>query len=282
MSDRGDGVNEAGQPPGQAEVSRASVARMYDYFLGGEANTAPDRAAAEALNSVWPGMPHFIRANRAFLGRAVRHLAEAGIDQFLDLGSGLPTMGNVHEVVHAINPDARVAYTDADPVAVSWGKELLAGMANVTMSRGDIRKPSSVLTSPEVAELLDFTRPLAVLAVSTLPYVDDDAEVAAVVNAYRDACQPGSYIVVSHSSPATVTPSQLDRGYSVMRDKFSPVRWREPERIRALLDGYTLLDPGLVLIPSWRPDLDSHGGCDPAVANTYGGVGYLASASYVL
>lgn len=266
----------------RANAAQANAARMYDYFLGGQANFAPDREAAAALSDAWPHIQMFIRANRAFLGRTVRYLAARGIDQFLDLGSGIPTADNVHEVVHRINPNARVAYTDVDPVTVAHGQALLGRMPNVTINRSDIRQPSSVLTTAGVARFIDFTRPLAVIAVSTLPYIGDDEEVAAVVNAYRDACPPGSYLVISHSSPSSVTAEQFDRGHSVMRTKLAPVRWRTPEQIRSLLDGYSLVDPGLVLIPTWRPHLLDPGVPDPATANTYGAVGYLASASYSL
>lgn len=267
---------------GEAGTGRPNSARMYDYFLGGQLHSAQDRKAAADLSAVWPHMPAFVRANRRFLGRAVRFIAEQGIDQFLDLGSGLPTAANVHEVARQVNPDARVAYTDVDPRTVGHGRNLLAGVPNVSFSASDIRRPSSVLTAPGVTETLDFTRPLAVTAVATLPYIADDEEVVAVVNAYRDACPSGSYLVVSHSSPSTVTKEQLRHAYSIMRRELAPVRWRAPEQIEALLRGYSLVDPGMVLIPDWRPDADDAADHDPAAANTYGAVGYLASASYSL
>ncbi|GAB3297714.1 SAM-dependent methyltransferase [Parasphingorhabdus pacifica] len=264
-------------------ADRPNSARMYDHYLGGRLNFAPDRRAAAELDAVWPHMPTFIRANRAFLRRAVRFLSEQGVDQFLDLGSGIPTEGNVHEVAHGINPEARVAYTDVDPTTVEYAHDLLAGASNVSISTSDIRRPSSVLTAPGVSGLLDFTRPLAVLAVAILPCIADDEEVGAVVNAYRDACPSGSYIVVAHSSPSTVTPEQFHRAHSIMRRELAPVRWRTPEQIAGLLHGYSLVDPGMVLVPEWRPGAEGGAGAiDPTAANTYGAVGYLASASYSL
>lgn len=261
----------------RVDVDRPNAARMYDYFLDGNTNLAVDRAAAEETLKVSPWARSYARANRAFLGRAVRYLTRQGIDQFLDLGSGIPTVGNVHEVAHQQNPAARVAYVDIEPVAVAHARRLLADFDNVSITQADIRDPAAVLAEPGVAELLDFTRPVAVLAVAILPFITDDEEAAEVVAGYRDACVPGSHLAISHISPLNISDEQLAHAYEVMARTPTPVKWRTEGEILPLLAGYTLVEPGLVWTPKWRPD---PGGLpawlpDPAEANAYAAVGVL-------
>ncbi|HJP79088.1 MAG TPA: SAM-dependent methyltransferase [Pseudonocardiaceae bacterium] len=261
----------------RVDVDRPNAARMYDYFLDGNTNLAVDRAAAEEALKVSPWARTYARANRAFLGRAVRYLTRQGIDQFLDLGSGIPTVGNVHEVAHQQNPAARVAYVDIEPVAVAHARRLLADFDNVSITQADIRDPATVLAEPGIAELLDFTRPVAILAVAILPFVIDDEEAAEVVAGYREACAPGSHLAISHISPLNVSDEQLAHAYEVMARTPTPVKWRTEAEILPLLAGYTLVEPGLVWTPKWRPD---PGGLpawlpDPAEANAYAAVGVL-------
>jgi hypothetical protein len=259
------------------EVDQPNAARMYDYYLGGSANFAIDREAAEDALLVMPHVRTFACANRAFMGRAVRYLLDEGVDQFLDLGSGIPTVGNVHEIAQWLRPGSRVAYVDFEPVAVAHARTLLAGLENVTMTQADIREPEKVLDAPGVAELLDFTRPVAVLAVAILPFITDNAEAAAVVARYRDTCVPRSYLVVSHISPTSVTPEQLQYACALMERTSTPIKWRTPTEIGTLLRGYVLVEPGLVPTPEWRPDPgrkpDWLG--DATMANAYAAVGYL-------
>jgi hypothetical protein len=261
----------------RVDVDRPNAARMYDYFLDGDTNLAVDRAAAEEALKVGPWARSYARANRAFLGRAVRYLTEQGIDQFLDLGSGIPTVGNVHEVAHQLNPAARVAYVDIEPVAVAHARRLLADYDSVSITQADIRRPETVLAEPGIAELLDFTRPVAVLAVAILPFVTDDTEAAEVVAGYRDACVSGSHLAISHISQLNVTDEQLAHAYEVMARTPTPVKWRTEAEIRPLLDGYTLVEPGLVWTPKWRPDSDVNPAWLPdlAEANAYAAVGVL-------
>lgn len=238
------------------DVSRPNAARMYDYFLGGDANFEADRDAAERSKDILPGATYYLRQNRAVLMRAVRFLVqEAGIDQFLDLGSGIPTKGNVHEVAHLHDPAARVAYVDFEPIVVAHARRLLAGTDHpVTITQADIRDPGTVLAAPGVADLLDFSRPIAVLAVGVLPFMTDDAEAEAVMTRYRDATAPGSYAVITHISPLTWSWDQVNEGLRVLAETATPEVARTPEQIRALLPGYTLVEPGLVPAASWRPE----------------------------
>lgn len=234
-------------------MERPNSARMYDYYLGGSANFAVDREAAEAGLRAMPHARDYALANRAFLGRAVRYLLGQGIDQFLDLGSGIPTVGNVHEIAHSYAPGARVAYVDHEPVAVAHARAVLDGQDAATMDEADIRRPEEVLNAPGVSRL-DFSRPVAVLAVAILPFTPDQQEAAALTAAYRQACAPGSFLAVTHISRLSATPQQVVEAEEVMARTPTPVRWRAPEEIAELLNGYDLVEPGLVRTPCWRPE----------------------------
>jgi SAM-dependent methyltransferase len=258
----------------KVDVDRPNAARMYDYYLDGSTNLAVDRAAAEEGLQTGPWRT-YARANRAFLGRAVRYLIQQGIDQFLDLGSGIPTVGNVHEIAHRSNPAARVAYVDIEPVAVAHARRLLADFDNVSITQADIREPEKVLAEPGVAELLDFTRPVAVLAVAILPFITDDDEVADLLTGYRSVSVPGSYLAISHTSQLNLTDDQRARGLELMKRTPTPVVWRTEEQIRPLLAGYELIEPGLVWTPHWRPDDNPAWLPDPAEANAFAAVGRL-------
>ncbi|MDI2027788.1 SAM-dependent methyltransferase [Saccharopolyspora sp. TS4A08] len=258
---------------GEVDVERPNSARMYDYYLGGSTNFAVDREAAEAGLRAMPYARDYAVANRAFLRRAVSHLVQQGIDQFLDLGSGIPTVGNVHEIAHRHNPQARIAYVDHEPVAVAHARALLGENPMVTIDEADIRDPESVLRAHGVAKI-DFDRPVAILAVAILPFVPDQAEATALTATYRDACAPGSYLAVTHISQLAATDEQVVAAEEVMARTPTPVRWRPPHEIAELLDGYELLPPGLVPTPSWhadRPPSDD----EIARANAYAAVGRL-------
>jgi trans-aconitate methyltransferase len=243
-------------PPWALEVSdfeKPSTARMYDYYLGGSHNFEADRELAQRTIAIWPDAPHQARANRAFLRRAVAYLAEAGIDQFLDLGSGIPTSGNVHEVVHEVNPAARVMYVDADAVAVAHSKGLLAQVPQARALHADLRDPSSVLESHEVNELLDFSRPIALLTFAVLQFVAEADDPGAVLARYRDATAPGSYLALSHWTNE-YRPESARRAEDVYAKASHSAHGRSREQVRALMSGYDLVEPGLVDIINWRPD----------------------------
>ncbi|MBK0866634.1 MAG: SAM-dependent methyltransferase [Saccharopolyspora sp.] len=260
--------------PEVPDTDRPNSARMYDYYLGGSAHFAVDRDAADDALRVLPQSATYAQANRAFLGRAVRFLLAQGIDQFLDLGSGIPTVGNVHEIAHWSNPRARVAYVDHEPVAVAHARRMLEGKPNVTITQADVRDVDSVLAAPGVADMLDFGRPLAVLAIAILPFVPDDAEARQLVARYRAASPAGSWLAISHISQVSATDEQVRVAHEVMARTPTPVAWRNRVDIESLFDGYRLADPGLTLSPLWRPDrtIDED---EAALANAYGGVGYL-------
>lgn len=253
----------------EVDTSAPNVARMYDYYLGGAANFAVDRDAAEQALAITPEIGRFARANRSFLARAVTYLCGQGIDQFLDLGSGVPTVGNVHEVAHRHNPSARVAYVDHAPVAVSHARTLLADDARVSVTQADICTPQEVLSAPGVSDLLDFTRPVAVLAVAILHFVDDANDPATILGSYRAACAQGSYVALSHASPITMTDEEVHGGQHIYRSTTTPLLIRSHSEITALLDGYTLVEPGLVPINHW-PTVG-----EDTAANGYGAVGHL-------
>ena len=242
--------------PDDVEIEKPSAARMYDFYLGGSHNFAADRQLAARTIEVWPDVPLLCQANRAFLRRSVTHLASIGIDQFLDLGSGIPTSWNVHEVVHAINPEARVVYVDADAVAIAHSKALLARVPNATAVYADLRDPDAVLGSPEISGPLDLTRPIALLMFASLPFVPDQDDPIGIVAAYRDATVPGSYLSLSHGT-SDYRPEAVRRVEDVYTQASHAMQLRPRTIISAMMDGYELLEPGLVDIINWRPDPQS-------------------------
>jgi SAM-dependent methyltransferase len=226
---------------------------MYDYYLGGSHNFAADRELAENALGAWPELPQIARANRAFLRRAVTFLIDQGVTQFLDLGSGIPTAGNVHEIVSGLNPRARTAYVDSDPVAVSHSRLLLADTPNATIVHADLRDPEAVLADPALDGFLDFSVPTAVLMSAVLHFVPDSDDPAAVVAAYRDATAPGSYLAITHGT-RDYLPEQIRNLEAVYSRSSTTMTMRSHAEIMALMNGYELVPPGLVDVIRWRPD----------------------------
>jgi hypothetical protein len=240
------------QPPPGIDASVATGARMYDYWLGGHDNFAADRIAALKLAEHAPEVPFLARENRKFLGRAVRFLAgECGIRQFLDLGTGLPTKGNVHQVAQAITPGARVVYVDNDPMVHAHSRALKTGEGTAVI-RADLRDSGAILGHPDTGRLIDFSEPLAVLFVSVLQFVGDDDARAAVAR-FTGAAAPGSYVVLSHVT-SDPDPQAAAAGTAVYASTANPVRLRTRAEILAFFDGLEILEPGLVSMPQWRPD----------------------------
>jgi SAM-dependent methyltransferase len=239
--------------PDEVDVDRPSAARVYDHYLGGLHNFAADREMAARAVADWPELPRIMQANRAFLRRAVRHLAAQGIDQFLDIGSGIPTAGNVHEIAQAAVPGARVVYVDIDPVAVAHARALLADDPRTGVVQADFTDVEAVLGDPITRSLLDLSRPVGVLVVALLHFVDDERGPAQVLARYRSAMAPGSHLVVSHAS-ADGAPDRADEHQSLYRRTATPMTMRSRDEVAALLDGFTLVEPGIVFLPQWRPD----------------------------
>jgi hypothetical protein len=254
-------------PPG-FDPSVAHPARMYDYFLGGKDNFPADREAAERLLAAVPETRVGARENRAFLQRAIQFLAgEAGIRQFLDIGTGLPTQGNVHEIAQGIAPESRVVYVDNDPVVHVHASALLAG-GNTAAILADLRQPEAILNHPQVRGLLDFDQPMGLLLVAVLHFIRDEEDPAGIVARLRDAMAPGSYLVLSHAT-GDLYPPEIGAQASGAYDRATaPLVLRSTAEIARLFDGFELVDPGLVQLSLWRPDGDL-----PSARGLFGGVG---------
>jgi S-adenosyl methyltransferase len=260
---------QGGLPEG-VDPNTPNMARIYDAALGGKNNFAVDREIGEQIWAMVPGGRRAAIENRAFLRRAVSFLARSGVRQFLDLGSGLPTQGNVHEVALGIAPDAKVVYVDWDPVAVAHSRALLAGTDNAIAIQEDVRRPDVILAHPEVRSLLDFSQPMAVLLVAVLHSVVDADDPTGMVRRLRDAMAPGSYLVISHLTSTGQDPEVLARIIKLFEQVREPITYRSHEEVVGFFDGLELLEPGVVPVPEWRPDAP-----DPEGTNTVlGGVGH--------
>jgi hypothetical protein len=239
--------------PADLDVDRPNAARIYDYFLGGSHNLAADREVARQIIDMVPDVPLIAQANRAFLRRAVRYCVDAGIRQFLDLGSGIPTVGNVHEVAQQADPECRVAYVDMEPVAVAHSRVILDGNDRVAVLQADVREPDRILGDPRLQALLDLSRPVAVLMVSLLAFIPDADEPVKLVARYRDAVVPGSYLAISHGS-AEARPDDVEKVHQHYRKTATPPIVRTRPEVERFFDGFDLVDPGLVFVQEWRPD----------------------------
>jgi hypothetical protein len=241
--------------PEIVDMDRASAARIYDYWLSGSHNFAVDREAGDRVSAQMPHAPAVARANRAFMNRAVRWLVGQGIRQFLDVGSGIPTVGNVHEVAQRIAPESRVVYVDIDPVAVVHGQQILAGDARAVSIEADLRRPDELLARPELHTVLDLSQPVGLLLVSMLHFLPDDEDPYGAVARLRDALVPGSYLVLSHGALEGFEPAALDTVREVYQATSNPSgQARTREEIRRFFGDFELVEPGLVWLSQWRPD----------------------------
>lgn len=253
------GIAEVGNQMRGTEQKPATAARIYDYHLGGTHNFPADRAAAETITKAYPITPALARTSRAFLRRAVRYLAGAGIRQFLDIGSGLPTQGNVHEIARESAPEARVVYVDIDPVAVAESLEILERNPLATAIRGDLNAPQTILTHPQVRKLLDFNQPIALLLCAVLHFITDDEVAYTTVERLLGAVAPGSYLVVSHTAleDTPIDPDDIDVIHRVYRQQTTtPFKVRTRGEIERFFKGLEMVDPGVTLVPQWRPAPD--------------------------
>ncbi|KNB52179.1 SAM-dependent methyltransferase [Streptomyces caatingaensis] len=264
MNDTAHTTDRPAWTPGDIDPDRPSVARMYDYYVGGEHNLDSDRRTARTALDALPGLDIAIRANRAFLRRAVRTVAESGITQFLDIGSGIPTAdgGNVHDVARRVHPGARVVYVDHDPVAVARGRELLAGDPDATAVAGDFLRPRDILGHPEVRAHIDFDRPVGLLLVAVLHFIEDDDDPWEKVALLRDALAPGSHLILSHAYVEATPEAGPSSGQlqDVYRAFGARLQNRGPAATGRFFEGFRLLEPGLTGMADWRPDADAGNG----------------------
>ena len=247
---------DADQWAHEVDPTVPSSARMYDFYLGGTHNFAADREAARQVIAAMPEAPMIARVNRAFLGRAVRFLLDAGVRQFLDVGSGVPTVGNVHEIAQRIAPDARVAYADVDPVAVIHARQLLAGNDRATAIEADLRRPDELLGllhEPPQRAILDLNRPVGLLLVSMLHFVQGE-EAYQAVTALRDALAPGSYLALTHGATEGFDPQAASQVQGVYQQTTTPGGLRSRPGVQRFFGDFELVPPGLVWAREWHPE----------------------------
>jgi S-adenosyl methyltransferase len=251
------------------DPDRPNPARVYDYLLGGACNFEVDRVFAHKLLEVAPDANAILRHNRAFLGRAVQFCVDQGIQQFLDLGAGIPTVGNVHEIAQRADPGCRVVYVDHEPIAVAHSELMLEHNDNASAVLADLLDVDLVLGSQPVQRLLDFTQPMAVILAAVLHFIPDEANPHHAVTRYVDAMAPGSFLILSHGAR---TDQQRFRAVRRMyHQSGTPALGRTREQIQAFMSGTQIVEPGLVWTPQWQPEFDP--GDHPGSAMIYAAVG---------
>jgi hypothetical protein len=245
-----------GTPGDELDLSRAHGARIYDYVLGGKDNYALDREAAEAAMKAWPGLRTSMRSNRAFMQRVGRFLAgECGIRQFLDIGTGIPTSPNLHEVVQTVAPDARIVYTDNDPVVLAHARALMTstGQGRTAYIHADMRDPAAILGAQQLRDTIDLARPVALLVIAVLHFIDDDDEALAVMRQLVDPLPSGSYVAVS-TATGDFDPEPLGGVVQAYEARGEVMKLRDRVQVEKFFDGLELLEPGVVQVHKWRPD----------------------------
>lgn len=255
------------------DPKRPAAARLYRYWLGGKDTFTADREAGDAIREQLPDLEQAIQANREFLTRAAAFAAGQGIEQFIDLGCGLPNEPNVHETVRDIIPGARVAYVDHDPVVISHALNLLAqggSDASMRVLNTEVSDPDLVLAG--LKEFIDFAKPCALLLAAVLHFIPDAADVTKV---YRDALAPGSCVIISHATADFMTPEEQEHAEKIYQGTVTPMHFRTREEISGLFEGLELVEPGLVDFADWRAIQRAPG--KHARTLGYGGVGRLAS-----
>lgn len=254
--------------PDDIDVAVPSAARVYDYLLGGGHNFDADRMVGEKVLAVQPNGRQIARSNRAFMSRAVRFMVEKGIRQFLDLGSGIPTVGNVHEIAQHADPDARVAYVDYDPIAVAHSQLILEQNPLATVVDADLTDPQAVLGNSTVRNFLDFSKPIGLLMVAVFHFVPDDKKPAEIVKQYVDAIPSGSYVAISHLT-ADQMAEEMAGVVEAMKNSRDPMYFRSYAEVSALFDGLDVVEPGVVSAPLWHKDYSD----DLDQEGVYAGVG---------
>jgi hypothetical protein len=261
-------------PIAEIDTSRPHPARMYDYYIGGKNHFAADRVVADAALAHWPAGRIGLRENRRFLGRTVRYLAgEAGIRQFLDIGSGLPATANVHEIAQAVDPSCRVAYVDNDPMVLAHARALLASSpeGRTAYIQADLKSPLDILSSPSVRSVIDFDQPVALMLVAVLHFLGDEDKPETALKTLLDALPPGSYLAASHIT-AEHEPEGIAAGQRLYREAGIQMQIRDSYEFASLaFSDLELVPPGVVLVTEWRPDSKAPRP-SPAEVSCYGGV----------
>ena len=256
------------------DLDRPNPARILDYFLGGAHNFAVDRRAAKQAMLAMPEIANGMRASRSFLRRAVTHLVDAGVDQFLDLGSGIPTVGNVHEIAQRVNPGARVVYVDNEPIAVAHSRTILADNPLVAPVRADLRDPAELLALPEVRAMIDLDRPVGLVAVAAMHYFPDTDDPHGLIDSYRRALAPGSYLALSHATTDFVPDDQMvhvGEVEQIYRSISAPIHPRSFGEVAKFFTGFDLIEPGVVPVRQWHAEWAERR--EGTVHLSYGGVG---------
>lgn len=268
----GVGVDRPDWAPKDVDIAKASAARLYDFYLGGSYNFEVDRELGRKVASVAPGVYDFALLNRAFLRRAVRYLQRQGIDQFLDIGSGIPTAGNVHEVAQKTDPNARVVYVDNEPVAVAHSELLLEDNPNTAAVEADLRDPDVILNHEKTRQLLDFSRPIGLLTVAVYHFIPDSDSPLALLKRYREALPSGSFLALSHVT-TDVMSEQIQQLIGLYRSSQNPVTARTRAEFTAMFEGFELVEPGVVFTPEWHPESAEDVGEHPEQSAVYAAVG---------
>lgn len=261
--------------PPEVDTTKPHSARIYDFLLGGKDHFAADRQVAEQTMAAWPSLRVAARENRAFIGRAVRALAEAGVDQFLDIGSGLPTARNVHEVAQAVNPAARVVYCDNDPIVLAHARALLTSTpaGKCAYIHADLREPEKILADPATRETLDFTRPIALVLTAVLHFLLPEDHPERIVRTLVDPLAPGSYVIATHGT-GEYAPREQSDGVSVAYcgPGLNAVSRDSAEFADLAFAGLELIPPGVVPTAEWRPNPPDAPRPSPAETGTNAGV----------
>ncbi|TML27047.1 MAG: hypothetical protein E6G35_10070 [Actinobacteria bacterium] len=264
-------MEHSGGQPAEVDITRPSAARVYDYFLGGAHNFEVDRQLAEQIAGLTPNLAETMRANRSFLRRAVRFLVDQGIDQFLDIGSGIPTVGNVHEVAQAAQPRARVVYVDVDPVAVAQSRAILGDDERTGVLQADLREPDEIVAQAVKLGLVDLDRPLAILLAGVLHFIPDTDDPAGIVARLRSLQVPGGFLLISHATQDGQPPEVLAAQRLSSRTD-TTINLRTHAEIAGFFGDLTLVEPGLVYLSRWRPEDPAGEDEHPERVGAYGGV----------
>ncbi|MEU7901420.1 SAM-dependent methyltransferase [Actinoplanes sp. NPDC049118] len=249
--------------PATVDPNRPSLARIYDLLRGGSHNFAVDRAVAARAVELMPQIPEIMAADRAFQHRSVRYATERGVRQFLELGSGIPSAGSVHEVARAVCPGARVCYVDLDPTAVLHARELLRDDPDTVAVQGDIQLPESFLGDAGLRSVLDFSEPVCIQLISVLQFMPDSPALAVALRRYHDLAAPGSLLVISHVT-ASAFMEQIDRVVDLLSRTGTPLVLRDEEQVTALFEGWSPIEPGIVAGNRWHPGAKAPADADAA------------------